>query len=502
MASEMALRVTLRDQLAASLRISIEELQLEQSFFANGGDSLSAVHFMSKCRTQGLQADIEDILKSKTLPELIEGILSKHKSKAIQAITNGDAPHSDATPALNHNSYNILDPRLKDAEDPGRHVESIGPCSSMQNRILISQAVNPAAYQCRFVIKAQSHAAEPLTASRITDLWRQVVARHPSLRTTFLDSEERPSTFDQVVWTEVEPNVTVLQDETYIHSDEIAPLDGTTFPHHLYIYQVSPAEVVLRLEISHAVVDGQSAGVLLQDLYAAYANRLPARASMPYADFVRLEEQGQDGAEEFWAKYLEGAEETYLPSVVGNKSRAGIHTLQEKIHFPADKARQFCDRYGVTMVNVCQVAWGMVLRFFALKEDVTFSYVTSGRQSELSGMHEAVGLFISGLVTRMDFSGNPGVVDMLKAATEDVFRGMAYDKVPLFQEKGSKLPTSQKWGNTILSFGRDWESLSATKNDLTLSVLRRLSPTDVSACSCSVWTASCPNNGLLVRSFA
>jgi hypothetical protein len=141
----------------------------------------------------------------------------------------------------------------------------------------------------------------------------------------------------------------------------------------------------------------------------------------------------------------------------------------------------------------------MVLRFFALKEDVSFSYITSGRQTEIAGIHDAVGLFISSLILRMDFATNPKVLDLLKAATEDVFRSMAFDKVPLARERSSKLPTAQKWGNSILSFGKEWQPQSQTKNEVDLTVLRRISPTDVSDLQDSSPSAHLTN---LVRSFA
>ena len=495
MASETALRTIVQDELAASLRITKQELDLDQSFLYNGGDSLSAILFMSKCRLHGIKIDIKDILKYKSASALVEGVISSQTSQ-IRLNTTTDNRSDNAI--LRASTQTPVDRRLKDFVDSGRHVQSIGPCSSMQNRILISQAVNPAAYQCRFVLKATAEAPRTFTTSAVNELWNQVVARHHSLRTTFLDSEERLSTFDQVVWANAEQNVTLLQAEDYIYSDDMVPLNTKIFPHHLYIYQKSLNEVLLRLDISHAVIDGESAGVLLQDLYAAYLGRLSVETTMPHAEYARLEEQIQEGAQEYWAKYLEDAEETYLPSAVGNEGRAGIYTLQDKVDFPADKARQFCDNHGVTLVNICQLAWGMTLRFFALKEDITFSYVTSGRQSELAGMHEAVGLFVSGLVMRMNFSENPTVIDMLKGATEDVLQGMTFDRVPPAHQTGSDYPISRKWGNSILSFGRDWESLTPTTHDLKMSVLKRSSPTDVGDDLRRIETEQCTDNKLLV----
>ncbi|KAK4985318.1 NRPS protein [Elasticomyces elasticus] len=356
------------------------------------------------------------------------------------------------------------------APDSVGHVDSVDPCSSMQNRILISQSVHAAAYYCSFIVTVRTHDGGPLTAYQMAHHWRSIVMRHPSLRTTFIESEQRPSSFDQIVWDAVQPNVTILQDANQVNSAQDVPSTSAGVPHHLYLAQIAPTEVILRLNVSHAVIDGRSAGILLRDLCNAFSGELCSTESLRHADFVLAEDQVVEGAEEFWKTYLHGAEETYLPGAVSNDPKTGLYTLQGKLHISPKKTREFCDTHRVTMVNVCQVAWGVVLRSFALKEDVSFSYVTSGRQTNLHGMHEAVGLFISSLVLRMDFAYNTKVLDLLRAANGDVLRGMLHDN-------GLKKKSS-KWGNSILSFQRAWESESKEHDPLRLEVLRRLSPTD------------------------
>ncbi|KAF5598059.1 non-ribosomal peptide synthetase [Fusarium pseudocircinatum] len=488
MAHTDAMQDILHLELANALHISTEELNLDQSFLVQGGDSLSAVQFLSKCRLRGIHIDIVDTVQCKTLAELVERIISKHESNPhnLDRVGNSDTSTSssssdDAASATGSDSTDTVpDARLKQlAQDPARQIESIGPCSSMQNRILISQAVNPAAYQCRFILRIRSSVPDSLTASHIANAWPRIVARHSSLRTTFLESETRQSTFDQVVWTEVNPKVTILQDETQVKADGMLnSFESGSVPHHMYIYAASSSELMLRLEVSHAVIDGRSADVLLYDLCAAYENQLPDTRAMPYTDFVRMEEESFQDVEriaDYWQNYLRDAEETYLAS--SNKPKAGLHTLQDRVDIPADEARLFCDAYGVTLVSVCQVAWSIVLRLFAMKDDVTFSYVNSGRQTDLPGIDGAIGLFISSLLLKVSFKDDPTVLDMLKTVTDDMFRGMAHDKVPLMA-KGAKLPTSHKWGNSILSFRKEWKPKSAGHKELEMSFLRGVSPTD------------------------
>lgn len=493
MVSHAILQDILLAELANALHINPEELELDQSFLVQGGDSLSAVQLLSKCRLRGVKVDIVDTVQCKTLSELVERVIAKNESNIEKIIPHDRLANSDMSSSSltsddgastgSGTTDTAPDVRLKYlAEDPDRQIESIGPCSSMQNRILISQAVNPAAYHCRFILKMTSTVPNSLSASQIAEDWPRIVARHSSLRTTFLESDTSQSTFDQVVWTEVDPKVTILQDESQIKADgALTAFDNASAPHHMYIYAVSSTEVILRLEVSHAIIDGRSADVLLYDLCAAYEKKLPDTKAMPYSDFVRMEEDSFKHVGhivEYWQNYLQDAEETYI-SGGSNNPRAGLHTLQGRLEIPAEDTRRFCDAYGITMVSVCQVAWGIVLRLFAMKEDVTFSYVDSGRQTELPDMDGAVGLFISSLLLRVNFKGDPTVLDMLKTVTDDVFRGMAHGKVPLMA-KGEKLSTSHKWGNSIVSFRKEWKPNSTGHKDLEMKFVRGLSPTDVS----------------------
>ncbi|KAH9212622.1 hypothetical protein DL95DRAFT_303903 [Leptodontidium sp. 2 PMI_412] len=464
----------MRSELALALNVHPDDLQMDRSFLAHGGDSLFAIQFMARCHARGIQADIVDILQHENLSELLDELVARTlPNSTLPSVpslnesqsSDGDSQHSDDELALFTQLKAVAPHSLG-------HVDSIGPCSVMQNRILISQAVHPAAYHCSFTITARTRHQDPLSANDLANSWRSVVSRHPSLRTTFMESTERQGTFDQVVWDQVQPSITILQHESQIDQDQVVHDSVAEIPHQIYLAQMTPSQVMLKLNISHAIVDGRSAGIILRDLCNAFSGELSLDQSLRHADFALAENQLVDDiTEDFWRAYLHGAEETYLAgNNVVNKPKTGLHRLQEKLHISPDKTRKFCHDHGITVVNVCQVAWGMVLRAFALKEDISFSYITSGRQTKLPGMPEAVGLFISSLVLRMDFVNNTKVLDLLKAANDDVLRHMPHDR--------GLRKRSSKWGNSILSFQRAWQSESNENDSLRFEVLRRLSPTD------------------------
>ncbi|RYP26284.1 hypothetical protein DL766_006777 [Monosporascus sp. MC13-8B] len=443
---ENALHATMRGGLASALNLTPEQLRLDRSFLAQGGDSLSAIQFMARCLAQGVQANIADILKHDTLPQLLSELVVRMSTSSL--------------PTQSRRTASV------------GHVDSIGPCSLMQNRILIGQAVHPAAYHCSFILTARTRDRSLLSANDVAKHWRSVVDRHPSLRTTFIESTERSGTFDQVVWDQVQPSVTILQDESQIDQAQAVHNNTAKIGHHMYLVQMTPSQVMLRLNISHAIIDGRSAGIVLRDFCDAFSGKMTPGQTLRHADFAIAEDQlVDDTTEDFWRTYLHGVEETYLAgNNVTNKAKTGLHTLQGKLHISAEKTRKFCHDHGITVVNVCQVAWGMVLRAFALRDDISYSYITSARQTRLPGMSEAVGLFISSLVLRMDFATNTKVLDLLKAANGDVLRHMPHDR--------GLRKRSSKWGNSILSFQRAWQTEANENDSLQFEVLRRLSPTD------------------------
>ncbi|UKZ97170.1 NRPS [Trichoderma asperellum] len=469
---ENALHAMMREELASALNLTSEQLLLDQSFLAQGGDSLSAIQLMARCRAQGIEADIVDILKFDTLSELLSELVTRTSTSSLTSVPSPTESELSVS-GRSVTEISTLFAQLEATAPPSvGHVQSIGPCSLMQNRIIIGQAVHPAAYHCSFILTARTRDHSPLSTNDVAKHWLSVVQRHPSLRTTFIESTERPGTFDQIVWDQVQPSVTILQDEKQIDQAQAVNNNTAEIGHHMYLAEMTPNKVMLRLNISHAIVDGRSAGIVLRDLCDAFSGEMTPGQTLRHADFAIAEDQLVDRTtEDFWRAYLQGAEETYLAgNNVTNKAKTGLHSLQRKLHISPEKTRKFCHDYGITVVNVCQVAWGMVLRTFALKDDISYSYITSGRQTKLPGMSEAVGLFISSLVLRMDFASNIKVLDLLKNANEDVLRQMPHDR--------GLRKRSSKWGNSILSFQRAWQTEASEKDSLRFEVLRRLSPTD------------------------
>jgi hypothetical protein len=161
-------------------------------------------------------------------------------------------------------------------------IEDIYPCSPMQQDLLLSQSRAPDAgmYEHYHIaeVRPRDLTGTTVDGGRLARAWEQVVQRHPSLRTVFVESGDGQALFYQVVLTHTQPTVSIIDCQSKTDADAIfagqtaVSFRGPQPPHRLTICRL-PAEenrLVVKLDINHAIVDGGSVAVILGDLIRAY----------------------------------------------------------------------------------------------------------------------------------------------------------------------------------------------------------------------------------------
>lgn len=336
-------------------------------------------------------------------------------------------------------------------------VEDVYPCSPMQESMLAAQARGRGYYQICNVFELTGDISVP----RLHRAWQAIVDRHPILRTTFLSPSSTCS--DRSLQVVRRPGVQQARIEhvgdVYVNSaTELAaasPLllpysedESAAFPHRLTTgVSADGLRVLMRCEISHALIDGASLQTLLQDLGAAYQQPDPWSESAPkkfstYMARLLAAEQEQDGeAMQYWRNYVNSIaanQPSRVPAVNNNNSAsASSHDLLRTVVVPQHLMpspavlRACCTTHGVTPSSVLRAAWALVL---SLRGGVdctrpAFAYlVAGGGDTELSsGMAGAIGLFISTLVCALDVSGGKEktLKDILADAQADAVAGIA-----------------------------------------------------------------------------
>lgn len=193
----------------------------------------------------------------------------------------------------------------------------------------------------------------------------------------------------------------------------------------LSVFQVKEQEYELVWSYHHIVMDGWSAGIVLEDFKKIYAaNRrkqipdlLPIRSYTGYLKW--LQEYDGKTAKDFWRIYLQDYEGlTGLPQKEQGEM-AELSDTRTSTSFVIDGDRLqllkgLSVKCGVTINTILQVGWGVLLGKYHGRTDVVFGAVVSGRPSQVEGIETMVGLFINTIPVRVRYAGSASVNQVLK----------------------------------------------------------------------------------------
>nr|WP_069160381.1 non-ribosomal peptide synthetase [Nocardia altamirensis] len=384
--------------------LGMDAIGADDGFFDLGGHSLLATQLVSKIRVvMGFEVPI---------------------------LTVFDAP----TPALLADQLDAevsVRPALTARSRPAQV-----PLSFAQRRIWFLQRLegSSATYNVPLAIGLSAQIDIEALTSAIGD----VVGRHESLRTVFVESEGEPA--QQVleaadIAVEVsdidEPAVAIAAAAR--HRFDLA----TEIPLQASIFHSRKGSALV-LVLHHIACDGGSLAPLARDLSAAYAARCAGRAP----DWQALPVQYADYA--LWQRELLGdqADPESLAARQFDYWRKELADLPEQLPLPFDRPRpkvssfrgdsaeftvdaelrsaieELARRRGVTASMLLQTVFAIVLHKVGAGDDIPIGSPIAGRTD--AALADLVGFFVNTWVLRVGFAGNSRFEDLL-----DQVRGKA-----------------------------------------------------------------------------
>ena len=476
-----SLRLMLEGFASRALEITPRKLrnQSHKTWLELGGDSLTAVNFMGFCHEAGVDVDIPNVFLSDSLDELLDRIAQSHQNRKSASneedMENGDHGNS-------HHYHLPEDGPLLGilrGHGPLDEVQGVGPCSPMQENFIALQKIDPRAYQLRLTARiAFTNPAVVVTTDLVGKAWLAVVRRHAALRTMFVESVDRPGRFDQVVWKNIKPQISVLP----LSAAEDSKAEyGSEFPHHLILAQAPDNKLFVKLSISHAVMDGVSIEILFRDLFRALTQSLPT-GEEPLQCWDFLHAQQPDTSQEalsYWSRYMAATEGTFLSSPSSKKKPTGLYSIDQEVPIRSELAQNLSGQFNATLVNACQVAYALVLRCYTGANSVCFSYTTSGRQKRVKGLHDAVGAFVNTLPCRVDFGETATITEALSRAQGDFLESLPYQGASLTDKQGMSGGSVRQLGDSLLSFYGGLPETELAKAGFAVDIVSWEAPSDV-----------------------
>ncbi|KAF1969239.1 hypothetical protein BU23DRAFT_477496 [Bimuria novae-zelandiae CBS 107.79] len=352
-------------------------------------------------------------------------------------------------------------------------IEDIYPASPMQQGMLLSQLKHPELYSYHCIMEVRSTVPGlSVNPRKIAQAWQIVVQRHPILRTVFIESLSKTGVMDQVVFRERPGRIAWVADcdtdsaARLLRQQPLIDFRDFNSPHRLTICQTKTNDLWVKLEMSHAICDGSSIPIILNDLARAYEHKLSRTDVGPlYSSFVaHTLTSNRDADLNFWRAYLAGIEPCFFP--VLHDGVPGPHEVGSYELHVQDLAtmQAFCKKFGVTLSTVIQLSWTLLLHIYTGQSDVSFGVVASGRDAPVKGIDEAVGCFVNMLICRLELSDESTVHQLLMKLQDGGANALAHQGCSLADVQHElQLPSLF---NTVFTFQRRQLSRDPTKTAL------------------------------------
>ncbi|MFI1018280.1 amino acid adenylation domain-containing protein [Streptomyces sp. NPDC020965] len=292
-----------------------------------------------------------------------------------------------------------------------------------------------------------------LSVGALESALRDVIDRHEILRTVIVEDEDGVP-HQQVLPAGSKPcdlPVVELADERAptVHEVATAPFDlAVDMPIRARLLRRGSREHTLVLVVHHIVMDGESLGLLLRDLTAAYSARRQSRAPeweplpVQYADYT------------LWQRDVLG-DESDPHSLAARQLaywRADLADLAQPLALPTDRPRpramshrgdlvelsidsdllgaveELATEQDLTVSMIMHSALAVLLHHLGCGDDVPLGAPIAGRTDE--DLRDLVGFFANTWVLRVDLSGNPTFRQLLQRVRDRSLAAYDHQDVP------------------------------------------------------------------------
>ncbi|PAU59158.1 non-ribosomal peptide synthetase [Pseudomonas indica] len=355
------------------------------------------------------------------------------------------------------------------------HLEDVYPLSPLQQGMLFQSLLHQESGV--YLMQDRYRIGGDLSVEAFLEAWRQVIAAHPALRTSFLwKTQKQPL---QVVHREIGDPVEFIdlgglapeQQEAHIQALlEQEQRNGFNLAKppliRVRLVRLGAGRHEMIRSFHHILMDAWCISLIMVDFIDAYAalrqGRTPSmRKPRPYRDYIAwLQQQSLPEAQAFWQEQLQGLDAP-TPLVIERHTRQSqyreaVLVDDSQIRFDARQTREltaFCQTRRITPNTLFQGAWALLLSRYSGLRDVLFGVTVSGRPPQLAGVEEMIGLFINTLPLRVRIDEQQDRTSWLQALQRHNLALREFEHSALVDIQGwSDFPRGEELFDSILVY--------------------------------------------------
>ncbi|WP_254207985.1 non-ribosomal peptide synthase/polyketide synthase, partial [Paenibacillus sp. AK121] len=431
--------------------LGLAQVGVKENFFEIGGHSLRATTLTSKIHQElNKQLPLRSIFEAPTIEQLA-AVLEQLDQVAYASI-------------------------------PVTEERSFYPLSSAQKRLYVLHQFDP--LDVNYNMPSVLQVSGPLDVKRVEHVFRQLIARHATLRTRFeLVDNEPMQWIEDTVPFEVEYTKVQAEDatadtdqdtttDTYtrvnIEAQQLVrrfvrPFDLKAAP----LLRVGLVDLglqgveqesqhLLMLDMHHIVSDGVSLEVLTDEFVRLYGGEELAPLRIQYKDYAvwqqsEAHQEWMQRQEAYWLNTFRGelpvldlSTDFARPAVQSTAGDTIEFVLEREV---SERLKELAAQTGSTLYMVMLAAYTTLLHKYTGQEDIVVGTPIAGRpHAELSNL---VGVFINTLAIRNYPSGDTSFLEYLQEVKEQALNAYEHQDYP-FEELVEKLNVARDTSRNAL----------------------------------------------------
>ncbi len=353
-----------------------------------------------------------------------------------------------------------------------QNVADIYPLSPMQQGMLFHSLYEPDAdvYFVQFSCNLKGN----VDTTIFEQAWQRLVEKYVVFRTAFIwESLSQPV---QVVYRQVTVRVATYdwqhlnaqQQEqelaAFLEIDRQKSLQLSEAPlMRLHLIKLDKNTYQFVWSSHHLLLDGWSLSLVIKDFLKIHQEISQNQVSVDqpvvsYRQYIAwLQQQEQKPAEEFWQQKLQGFTAP-TPLVIersSNSKNSNVYKKQQ-IQFSTSTTaafQSFVRQNRLTLNNLVQATWGLLLSRYSQEIDVVFGATVSGRETSIAGIEAMVGLFVNTLPMRIKVAPDTPALTLLKDLQAQLVESNQYSYSSLAEiQTWSEIPRGASLFDSIVVF--------------------------------------------------
>ncbi|HXM48142.1 MAG TPA: amino acid adenylation domain-containing protein [Pyrinomonadaceae bacterium] len=419
--------------------LGVEQVGVHDNFFVLGGDSILSIRVLALAKDRGLNFTLQNLFQHQSIHELAQAY-------HVQESAALDEPESQPFCLI------TAEDRLGIPED----VEDAYPLTRLQAGMIFHSEYSAIVYHSIISFRMQLS----LDFAALRTAVRQVVKRHPMLRTSFaLTGYSEPLQLvhknggTEIEYKCLQQGLTVAEQEQavkdWIDTEKIRHFDWTSRSlTRFHLYQLSEETFQFSFSAPHALFDGWSDGLLLTEMFKRYLSlqgelqgELDPIPTTLFRNYVALERQALESEEcrQYWHKQLQrnsyrGLGLGLIAAPDPDSSRA-FHLDVPVTGDDLEGLQRLAHLAAVPLKSVLLAAHIRVVSLLSGQRDVITGLVSNGREEEADG-ERVIGLFLNALPFCMSLDGETWV-ELARKVFDAEWEMLPYRRYPLMEMQRS-----------------------------------------------------------------